>query len=375
MYHRVALALFLILFVSCSSRQQKRHSFYYWKLDNYGRIDSAEVRKIDSMGVEHFYIHMMDVDWSEVRKMPVPINTTGNVDAYATRTYTPVVFITNRVFEQMPDNWCDTLARKIKFKLALETANIGSNSMYDSISQRMKRMKVEWYDSTYQRKYDSVSKAYKNEMLERRLKGIQVDCDWTAKTKDKYFRFLRELRKQLPGMELSATVRLYPYKYRKKMGVPPVDRVVLMCYNLGGITTPQTVNSVFDLKELEKYLEVKDYPLPMEIALPVFGWYAWFRGPQFKGVIYETPELVAAGAFSKREQNNSLVIRDTVVQNRYLREGDILRMEYPNANEVEQAAALITRKIPNYRGIVFYHWHLPSVKRYENAIQNIYRAY
>lgn len=374
MYHRLALVLFLFFFVSCG-KQSKRHSFYYWKLDNYGRVDSSEVRKIDSAGVEHFYIHMMDVDWSEIRDMPVPVNTTGNVEGYATKSYTPVIFIGNRVFEQMPDSWCDTLAQKIKFKLALLTANIYSDGMYDTIRKRMERMHVDWYDSTYQRKHDSVSKAYKNEVLDRGLKSIQIDCDWTAKTKDKYFHFLKELRKELPGREVSATVRLYPYKYPKKMGVPPVDRVVLMCYNLGGIATPQTVNSVFDLKELEKYLDAKDYPLPVEIALPVFGWYAWFRGGQFKGIIYESPEFVASDVLSKRDHNNHLVVKDTVIQNKYLREGDVLRMEYPDAKEVDRAAALITKKIPDYTGIVFYHWHLPSVKRYENTIQNIFRAY
>ena len=60
---------------------------------------------------------------------------------------------------------------------------------------------------------------------------IQIDCDWTKSTKDKYFYLLKKI-KELSKKEISCTLRLYPYKYPEIMGVPPVDKAMLMCYNL-----------------------------------------------------------------------------------------------------------------------------------------------
>lgn len=385
MHIRIAFALLLFVFASCNSRQQHGHSFYYWKLDNseYPHTDTAiNANEIQQLGVSHFYIHFMDVDWSENLRIPVPAGelSTDNMDLFFRKGFTPVVFITNRTFERMPDGWCDTLAQKIKFRIA---RTLGYMNMYDvqramdtvwaaiKIPPETDYMKV---DSIRNYKYDSTRQSLNNKLFNEAVKEIQIDCDWTAKTKEKYFRFLHSLKQQLPGKKVSVTVRLYPYKYPGKIGVPPVDKAVLMCYNMGHINEPQTTNSVFDINELKQYLDAKDYPLPLDIALPIFGWYAWFHGPQFKGIIYDAPELAAQPLLKKQDGNNYLVTADTVVQNRYLREGDVLRKEYPDSTQLLQAAKLITGKV-DYNDIIFYHWHQPAIQRYEKTIQHIFSSY
>jgi len=68
-----AVFLFFSLFLLCACHRENaaaEHSFYYWKttIDN----DTAAERKIAQLGIDHFYIHYMDVDWSENLGIPVP---------------------------------------------------------------------------------------------------------------------------------------------------------------------------------------------------------------------------------------------------------------------------------------------------------------
>jgi hypothetical protein len=382
---RQTLALVLLLFfIASCNRQEHRHSFYYWKLNHEGENtpDTISAHRImDSLDVNSFYIHFMDVDWSEIMKIPIPTGSLDmrNMQPFFSKDFTPVVFITNRTFERMPDKWCDTLARRIKYRIAAMITNTETervqrilDTMHINIPPQLTDYRA--IDSIRTHVQDSVRNAIRTNLFRDKVHEIQIDCDWTAKTKEKYFRFLQQLKQQVPDKKISVTVRLYPYKYRDKMGVPPVDKGVLMCYNMGHVDRLQTTNSVFDAGELKQYLDAKDYPLPLDVALPIFGWYAWFDGPQFKGILYDAPELVSQHIFRKQEGNNYLVTADTVVQNHYLREGDILRKEYPDSTQLLQAAKLVTDKI-NYNNIIFYYWNQPAIYRYEGTIQKIFSSY
>ena len=66
-------------------------------------------------------------------------------------------------------------------------------------------------------------------------KEIQLDCDWNSSTQKKYFNLIEEM-KLYPTWEnivWSATIRLHQLKYPKQTGVPPVNKGVLMFYNMG----------------------------------------------------------------------------------------------------------------------------------------------
>ena len=298
------------------------------------------------MGINHFYIRIMDVDWSERLHMPVPVsplNKDNIPGAMACLDYTPVVFITNNSFLRTDEAGCDSLARKVARYL-------------DRVMQQM-------------HKTDSAV------CIQSPVDEIQIDCDWTATTRTKYFRFLRRLKEQFPDKQLSATIRLYPYKYPQKMGIPPVDKGILMCYNLGRIDQTDTRNSVFDLKELQLYLRDKKYGLPLDIALPLFGWYAWFRGPVFKGIIYDNELNINDPAFEKTGTATFRIRQDTELSDKYLREGDVLRSEFPAEADLIRAAQVLKTKIPGIKRVAFLHWNEPVIHQYENTIQRIYHLF
>ena len=72
--------------------------------------------------------------------------------------------------------------------------------------------------------------------------------------------------------QLSATIRLHQVKYREETGVPPVDYGVLMYYNMGHISA-MGANSIYDRSTALRYLgKLREYPLPLDIALPMFAW-------------------------------------------------------------------------------------------------------
>ena len=344
--------LFVCCFFSCTHIDKKvQHSFYYWKTTFLA--DSNTTAFINKEYIDHFYIHYFDVAWSDYYDMPAPlaeISGFNNASFFTQKQFTPVVFIANSCFQHMQMNWCDSLALKVSNRI-------------NFISNKIQRS---YYEKT------SVPKNIQEDIDE-----IQIDCDWTAATKEKYFNFLRSLKKLFPGKKISVTIRLYPYKYPKLMGVPPVDKGLLMCYNISNIKDNENPNSVFSLASLKQYLNAKKYPLQLDIALPVFGWYAWFSNGRFKNIIY--PNVADSSfennAFQKNNNNTITLLTDTMLNNNYLREGDVLRIEYPDPVELEDAAKILYEKFPNAGRISFYHWDKDLVKKYDTTIHDIYNRY
>ncbi len=361
------------VFVSCRPKNMPQHSFYYWKT-SFAYNDSFSQSEIKKLGLHHFYIHYCDIDWSENMKMPVPRGSLG-YEAYKSKyftadSFTPVVFITNRTFQRVSDDWCDTLAIKLSNKIHTITGIIlgdySRNFLQDSIPEG------EWVHGG--NVLDSMLKVISNKK-EQKINEIQIDCDWNEGTKAKYFRFLKKFKELNKDKLVSVTIRLYPYKYPTKVGVPPVDKGMLMCYNLGNITNEATLNSIFDINELKKYMDGGKYPLPLDIALPLFSWQAWFRGGKYKGIIHGENFTEDTVAFKKITSNFIRFNQDTVINDIYFREGDELRWESPNQADLEKAVGMIVKKNPAYSRIVFFDWNENSIKRNEAVIQNIFRHY
>ena len=347
------LLLILSFFSACSHDHKKaQHSFYYWKTSF--SSDSNMTAFISKENISHFYIRYFDVAWNNYYNMPVPvaeISGFNNANSFTQNQYSPVVFITNSCFQKMDSSWCDSLAIKISTRIKFITAHLQQNIPKNNFSAKI--------------------------IKHNKIDEIQVDCDWTVSTKEKYFRFLSTFKKLFPDKKISATIRLYPYKYPNLMGIPPVDKGLLICYNITDIKDNNNPNSVFSLAALKQYLNAKEYPLPLDIALPVFGWYAWFSNGQFKNIIYPgTDELLSSSNHSFRKvDNNYVLLSDTVMNNNYLREGDILRLEYPSPADLEDAAKLLQQKFPNTERVCFYHWDKILIKKYEKTITDIYNRF
>jgi len=113
---------------------------------------------------------------------------------------------------------------------------------------------------------------------------LQIDCDWSEESKGQYFKLLEQLSERSKLM-ISATIRLHQVKYRERTGVPPVKKGVLMYYNMGHIAADKS-NSIYEQSIAVRYLDrLHEYPVPLDIALPVFGWGVHIRDQQVIGLL------------------------------------------------------------------------------------------
>lgn len=326
---RYFIFLLLIFFTLASCRQHTapvpvQRAFYYWKSDaNY--FDSSEVKAVHTLGVKTLFVKFFEVEYdAAMGAMPV-----AKTEIYPPNTYDslwprdiniiPVVFIQTEVLQKTPAGDIDSLAANILFLVRKRFA----------------------------RQFDHEKHGF-NE--------IQVDCDWTASTKEAYFHLLTALKKQY-GKKISCTLRLYPYKYPDKMGVPPVDRAMLMCYNLISPTGSNQDNSILSTGELKKYLGRKTvYPLPLDIALPVNSWVLCFHNKRLEGVIHE-PDDISSFA----NPVNALwyqVKKDTLLGDVYLREGDEIKYEKITPAQLMEVTRLLSDKLTIRAGTTVSFFHL-----------------
>ena len=111
----------------------------------------------------------------------------------------------------------------------------------------------------------------------RNVHEIQIDCDFTARSRDDYYHFLGQVREEAKrcGMALSTTIRLH----QLAMPPPPADYGVLMLYNTGDPNRANERNPILDTRDVAPYLrDLPDYPLPMAAAYPVFAWQRTVEG-------------------------------------------------------------------------------------------------
>jgi hypothetical protein len=200
---------------------------------------------------------------------------------------------------------------------------------------------------------------------------IQIDCDWTPGTREVYFDLLREIRNQLDrtGKKtvLSATIRLHEVKYRQVTGVPPVDRGVLMVYH---VSTPRVFsesNSILDEKDALAYLDtLPTYPLPLDVALPLFGWGGHYNTNQkflsvFR-VAHDDP--VIDRGFRHLGGTLYLAKEDLYLGGVPFMKGDYLRLEQSDHSAAERLEKVVLQKHPNdsQRVIWFEYSHVKELE-------------
>ena len=226
------LYLLLVLLGACSYKDTPpEQALYCWKTQV--QFSAEETDFVKNNRIERLYIRYCDVGLRD--NTPVPIAPV-DIDTLSVqgKTVIPVVYLKNEIFnpELTEGNtpYISTLAHKLG----------------DYIEQ--------------------INRYYR-----LRVSEVQFDCDWSLSTKQAYFSMLEAFKKEYP-YQLSATIRLHQVKYREETGVPPVDYGVLMYYNMGRITATGA-NSIYDRSTALRYLgKLREYPLPLDIALPMFAW-------------------------------------------------------------------------------------------------------
>lgn len=332
-----------LLLSTCSDQKKSGNiiepAFYHWK--SVFNPTASDLATLKTNGSNTIYLRFFDVAWDETYLKPSPIAQVRIADSYFIKSnqlqIIPTVFITNECIKNIQTEQCNSLAENI-LKLINEIAFVNSIGA---------------------------------------IKEIQIDCDWTASTKEKYFSLLTKLQ-QIDTQHLySATIRLFQVKYAKEAGIPPVKKGLLMCYNMGNLKKLETKNSIIDPEEIKKYTgKLDQYPLQLDVALPVFGWYVLFRNNTYAGLIQSLNEDTLNIHAQKITKNRFKIIKDAVMAGVALKKGDLLRYEGSSYEDIMATATLLKLKITgdSFR-LSLYHLDSLTLSKYSDyEIKNIFRS-
>ena len=373
--------LFVLLFVVLSSGScEKEHetevirSFCYWKTDL--SFDKEDDSIIKDMKVSHLYVRFFDVDWNPFSKEPLPVATIHDIRLNESNPeITPSVFITNEVVLKSDKKQLDSLAIQITKRIQ-QIGNKMNEIKAESIAYKIV------YPQNYNNKkdfkqlnYDSV-KSVELAKLKVDFKEILLDCDWSEKSKENYFYLLQKIKKEIPTSNLTATIRLWQYKYAEKSGIPPVDKGLLMCYNVSKPEDFQTKNSIGTSDELAQYITHNQYKLKLDIALPLYSWAVVFRGNKFKGILSDYEQLINDTIKLKKSTSDKYILQDDIlIGQTYLRNGDEIRIEKISDDELDKMISIVKDKIQidNRTRVTFFSFDKKYINDY--GTQNISSYY
>ena len=335
---RLCLSLACLLAAGCGGQKQRivTPAFYHWQttLD----ITPGERRYLDSSGCKKLYVKLLDIgrDGNSGQTIPYSLLDASNPGDVAGIDLVPAIFITNEVFQNISPRETEWLAGKVANALASFEKREGI----------------------------------------RFSPEIQFDCDWTPSTREAFFSFLQKTRAYLPeNTRLSATIRLHQYKFPGQTGVPPVDRGMLMFYNTGDIENAADQNSIFSPGDAEKYVAgtPQGYPLPLDLALPVFSWGLVYRDGELWKIIPEIPDtglrdsskFAGVDSLPKAASVRYTVKNGTFLSGHYLRPGDVLRVErVPPALLCEAARLASKTGLAERTTVAFFHLDTLVLHRY-----------
>ncbi|MBK9034719.1 MAG: hypothetical protein IPL61_26220 [Myxococcales bacterium] len=299
------LVLAVVLACRAAPKVEKgpaRRAFYFWRTTL--ALSGAERRALAELGVERLYVRMFDVAWVDGAPARLGPIAGGAAAVPAGVEVVPVVYLKNEVFAHVGADGVAALAADTWGAVAERAAALGFAP-----------------------------------------RELQLDCDWTDTTRARFFEFVRAVRGRLPaGAALSATIRLHQVKYRERTGVPPVDRGMLMFYNMGRFSADPEARAIFDPAAAERYLaRLADYPLPLDGALPIWSWTIHLRDDQVEGLLQSTDpdELAALDFVRPAGPDRYQVTRTTFLHGTLLRAGDILKIEVTGPSETQAAAGML----------------------------------
>ena len=218
--------------ISCGKQRYQDESLeqsngvYYWRTDLH--LDSTERAFLKQHHINKVYCRYFDVVMSDDGTEPKPNATIAFTDTLpAGIELIPTVYITEDCMHKPHKGLAEKLVKRIM--QMNETNHIGN------------------------------------------VHEIQIDCDYTSKSRATYYQFLETIKSQLSTIhyQLSTTIRLH----QLSMPVPPVDYGVLMVYNTGDPRKWQERNPILDYRDVYPYLnKLAQYQLPLAAAYPVYQW-------------------------------------------------------------------------------------------------------
>jgi hypothetical protein len=315
----IAGFILLVLIFRGQSHRVSR-GFYYWRSTFALTSEDREAFKL--LRVQRLYVKFFEVVWDQKGSQPTPISISHFISSFPEGiSIIPTVFITNETLKKLPDNQVKFLANRIHQKITHMANSAGLQ-----------------------------------------IEEIQLDCDWTDETRDKYFQFLQYFYTIVADkINLSATIRLHQIKYQVRTGVPPVDSGALMIYNLEHPGNLDVANAIFDLKTSLDYLKTVDaYPLPLDIALPIFSWGAVFQGSRFVGLInnLNSESLNKNPRFKLIGSTRFQALENVYLQGSYVYKNDLIRIDHSPISEIAKVGRYLARKIKKREiRVILFHWN------------------
>ena len=326
------------------SRRPVRNSFYYWR--STFTLDAESVRYLREMSVERLYVRFFDVGWHEASSQPYPIApVVFRSEVPEGTAVIPTVFIKNDVLRRLETGDLWQLATRIRARIEHTLESIRGIDPRD-------------------------------------VDEIQIDCDWTASTRDIYFELLQRIRERAAEKEwrTMATIRLHQIKFRHNTGVPPVERGMLMAYNVGQPDAVEERNAIFSRREVLQYLgRLEEYPIPLDVALPLFSWGVVFRGESFVALLGNLRRGDLAGGVALRNAGGNWydVTAEHYLGGEHLFPGDRIRLEEVDPEECASVARTIAAKAGHdSMSVALFHFDPTIVKNHDRSqIQNLYGAF
>ncbi|WP_346983939.1 hypothetical protein [Chryseobacterium sp. POE27] len=301
-----------LLIISCNKKEDHPYTFYYWKTKL--SINTKEKEVLNKTTLPLLYTRFFDVDKSSGKFQPIGViikDTSFNLS----QKIVPVVFITNRTFLYIKNDEITFLAK--------------------SISELINKKKSEYHLNT--------------------APEIQIDCDWTAGTRDDYFKFLKELKK-ISGKEITCTLRLHQVKDKALTGIPPVEKVYLMCYSTSSPLENSDKNSILDVNTLKSYLKnIDEYPIKkIDVALPIYSWGIVTNYLGKHKLINALSEKDLENAnFKKISDNEIEILKDGFYFGNYMNKGFRIKIESVSQQQLTEVISFLEKKIQHFN-IIYY---------------------
>jgi len=304
-------AYFLVVslwgWIGCRPEKNIDQAFYHWK----SKVDINEEASayLKSIGVNKLYIRMFDITWNEQNQKVKPeawVQFNKPLPAFI--RIIPVVYIANDVFKKEKD----------PKKLAANT------------HQLLQSLFTQYHIKTDE---------------------IQIDCDWSLQTREAYFDFLKRLRARFPSVKWSATIRLHQIKYPEKTGIPPVDKGMLMFYNMGKVDSLEGPNSIFDEQIAALYThKLPTYSLPLDVALPAFSWSVLFRNGKIIALLNDISEadLIQNTAFQQKSEMHWKADSSFFYKGRYFLKNDVIKVEKTTPQITLHSARILAPLLPTH---------------------------
>ena len=319
------VALLALMLSACTPKCSHNVDFYYWK--SKCAIGETECDFFNQLKSKRLFVRLFDVDVEGNKAVPV-----GRIQSFGkdvlpndSTQVIPVVFITNQTFlNYANDSAVEKLAANVNssIKHIMETAGVA---------------------------YDE----------------IQIDCDWTQRTKEPYFRFLKQLADQ-SGHNISCTLRLHQIRDYQKTGVPPVERGSLMCYATSSPLEGDTRNSILDMELLKAYtVNINEYPLDFDVILPIYSWgIVTNHVGEVKLINGLTEDDLQMPMFEKTSDNLFLVKEDGFLQGMYVNSGFTIKIETITPELLAEAKQYLDRQIGKDFAWVYFHLSQGFLNRY-----------